>query len=91
MLSENVQIVLDSKGLSNENPLPMKLALSGAPMPLAFSGVPVSSENPLPVINATLEEKVDSILAVLGAAADAAGANTVIGQLKQIATNTATP
>lgn len=42
--------------------------------------VAVSTDNPMPCTN--------TINATIGAAGDSAGDNTVIGQLKQIATNT---
>lgn len=67
---------------------------------LTHNGALVSPANPLPVavgISPTApdaekpmtEATGQALLAAIGAAGDAAGANTVIGQLKQIAINTA--
>lgn len=52
---------------------------------------PVSRANPLPVTatGGASETSMAALLALVGTADDAAGANTVIGQLKQIVANTA--
>jgi hypothetical protein len=70
---------------------------------LIVSGAPVSATNPLPVNGGDLSASAETdpaaasastnallrgILAALGTAADDAGDDTVIGQLKQIAVNT---
>lgn len=60
------------------------------------TGQPVAatSDTPLPVeviAGVSTEETLAALLAIVGTAADAAGANTVIGQLKQIAINTTPP
>lgn len=61
----------------------------------ATSGQPVAvtDEAPLPVImsEGATETTMAALLAIIGTAEDVAGANTVMGQLKQIAENTATP
>lgn len=59
--------------------------------------VPVRQDTPLPVSGAVTvsgvatQTTLAAILASIGAAGDAAGADTVIGQLKQININTTTP
>jgi hypothetical protein len=62
---------------------------------LLVKGAAVSESNPLPSADAdvktevqTLQTQVTALTALVGTAADAAGANTLIGQLKQIAANT---
>jgi hypothetical protein len=55
---------------------------------VAYAGQAVDATHPLPVTNTTSQATLEALLASIGAPGDAAGANTVIGQLKQIAINT---
>ncbi len=94
----------EAVAVSTDNPLPCTntinatigdWAVATAVAPTIVEGTPspgsVDLTGRMRVIDSAAITLLTSLLASIGAAGDAAGANTVIGQLKQININTTTP
>jgi hypothetical protein len=86
----NYQLLVKGAAVSDSNPLPSADAVVGAGVGAVDDTAvtdPEADGSTIALLKGALTE-IQALKALVGTADDVAGANTLIGQLKQIATNT---